>query len=169
MPLQATIKKSGDFTNTIGETIPGDKALIEAPFGRFSFVHDNPKSFLFIAGGVGVTPIMSMLRYLRDTNDKRKALLIYGNKTPKDIVFRDELDKMLGWLKIVHIMSEPDSQWTGARGFVTREFLEKNAGDLFADAHVYLCGPPIMMKKVTGTLKNLGISKKRIHYELFSL
>lgn len=169
MPLQATIKKSGDFTNTIGETVPGDKAFIEAPFGRFSFVHDNPKSFLFIAGGVGITPIMSMLRYLRDTADKRRAILIYGNKSEKDIVFKDELEKMSAWLNTVHVLMNPAKEWTGARGFVTKELLQKEAGGILTEADIYLCGPPIMMKKVKEALKSLGVSKKRIHYELFSL
>ena len=169
MPLTVTIKKSGDFTNSISETVSGDKALIEAPFGRFSFLHDNPQKFIFIAGGVGVTPIMSMLRYLRDTGDKRKALLIYGNKTEKDIIFRDELEKMSDWLKIVYIMSAPDQQWKGARGYITGEFLKKNAGDMLTDAHVYLCGPPIMMTKVSAELRSLGMPNERIHFEFFSI
>ena len=75
-PMTSTIKASGDFTRTIGETRPGDQAHIEGPFGRFSLLNYPAESLLFIAGGVGITPIISMLRYLRDTGDPRPVVLI---------------------------------------------------------------------------------------------
>lgn len=167
--IAATIKESGDFTRTIGRTKPRDTALIEAPFGRFSFLHDDPRHLLFIAGGVGITPIMSMLRYLRDTGDPRPAILLYGSQTWADIIFREELAALPGHIKVVHVLSAPDPDWTGLAGYITGPLIQGQARDALAEAHIYLCGPPAMMQKVLRALRDLGVDKRRIHYERFAL
>ncbi len=167
--ITATIKESGDFTETIGRSRAGDRALIAAPFGRFSFLHHEPKSFLFIAGGVGVTPVMSMLRYLRDTADARPAALVYGNKKASDIIFREELEKFPSHIKVTHVLSDPEPDWQGPRGYVTAEIIKECCGELLSDADVYLCGPPPMMKQVIRALRTLGVRGSRIHYERFAL
>jgi len=167
--ITATIKESGDFTRTIGRTQPQDVALIEAPFGRFSFVHHKAKRLLFIAGGVGITPIMSMLRFLHDTRDQRPVTLIYANRAERDIVFRDELQAMPPNVKVAHILSEPDENWAGPRGYVTAEAIRQYGGEGLGDSHVYLCGPWPMMKAVRKTLRSLGVSSRRVHYEKFSI
>lgn len=167
--ITATIKESGDYTRTIGQTKPGDTALIEAPFGRFSLVHHKAKSFLFVAGGVGLTPIISMLRYLRDTKDERPVTFIYGNRTENDIIFRDELETLPRNVKLVHVLSEPDSQWQGARGYVNEQIIRDYAGNILGHAHIYICGPPLMMENVISYLKTIGIKTNRIHYERFAL
>lgn len=74
--LRSTIKESGDFTATIGETKPGDTAVVYGPFGRFSYVlHPEERVLVFIAGGIGITPIMGMLRHMRDTHAERSVTL----------------------------------------------------------------------------------------------
>ncbi|MEF8787766.1 MAG: FAD-binding oxidoreductase, partial [Planctomycetota bacterium] len=146
--LTATIKESGDFTNTIGETRAGDGARIEAPYGRFSFAFHRPDAFLFIAGGVGITPIHSMLDHLRRTGDERPVVLIYGNKRREDILFREELEKLPRNMKVVHVLSQAGEDWDGYRGFITEDIIEQEAGHVLDDAHVYLCGPPPMMDMV---------------------
>jgi predicted ferric reductase len=167
--LQATIKQSGNFTNTIDQTKTGDIGKIEAPFGRFSYVYDNPAKILFIAGGVGITPIMSMIRCLRETDDNRPVILLYGNKTEKDILFRQELAELPNNFKSVHILSHPSDNWQGEQGYITNEIIDKYAGDVVSEAHVYLCGPPVMMDKVIKSLHSLNVSDKRIHYERFTI
>ncbi len=167
--LQASIKKSGDFTNTIDQTKPGDIGRIEAAFGRFSYVYHNPEKILFIAGGVGITPIMSMLRCLRGTDDKREVVLLYGNNTEQDIIFREEMENLGDNFKVVHVLSKPGEQWQGEKGYVTGELIEKHAGGMLKQAHVYLCGPPVMMDKVLSALRSLNVDDKRIHYERFTI
>jgi len=168
-PVTVTVKQSGDFTNTIGRTRPGDLALVEAPFGRFSFVDHDAKRFLFIAGGVGITPLMSMLRSLADTDDERPAVLLFANKTEADILFRDELSQPPENVEVVHVLSQPDDGWTGATGYVTAEVIEELAGMMLDDAEVFLCGPPAMMNGVVRALKTLGVARRRIHTERFAL
>ena len=93
--LCSTIKESGDFTASIGKTKPGDTALVDGPFGRFSYaLHPDEHEIVFIAGGIGITPLMSMLRHIRDTRAERTVTLLYANTSESDIVFRDELAEM---------------------------------------------------------------------------
>ena len=167
--LQATIKKSGNFTNTIDQTKSGDIGKIEAPFGRFSYVYQNPPKILFIAGGVGITPIMSMIRCLRDTGDGREVILLYGNDTGQDIIFRDEMENLPENFKVVQILNHPDENWQGEKGYITKELIDKYAGHILDQAHVYLCGPPVMMDKVIKALRELKVIDKRIHYERFTI
>ncbi len=167
--LQATIKQSGNFTNTIDHTKPGDIGKIEAPFGRFSFVYDNPAKILFIAGGVGITPIISMIRCLRETDDKRPVILLYGNKSEEDILFRKELEQLPDNFNTCHILSHPSESWQGEKGYITKNIIEKYAKDIVGDSHIYLCGPPVMMDKVIKSLRNLKVCDSRIHYERFTI
>lgn len=164
-----TIKESGDFTRTIGKTRAGDGAALDAPFGRFSFTFDDPRSMVFVAGGVGITPLMSMLRYLRDTGDTRPVRLICGNKLEKDIIFREEIEALPENVKTVHVLSGDSPGWQGPRGRVTRETLERHAGDILDEAGIYVCGPPPMMSSVIKALKALGTGPDRIHSERFAL
>lgn len=168
-PLTATIKESGDYTNTIGQTRVGDTALVEGPFGRFSYEHHEAESLVFIAGGVGITPLMSMLRGLRDLRDGRRVVLVYANRSERDIIFREELAAMPANVKVVHVLSEAGTEWHGLRGLVTREAIEASAGDLLERAHVFICGPPQMMKMVVASLREMGVPRRRIHFERFSL
>jgi predicted ferric reductase len=167
--LQATIKQSGNFTDTIDQTKQGDIARIEVPFGRFSYVYHNPEKILFIAGGVGITPIMSMIRCLAETEDSRQVTLLYGNKTEGDIIFRSELEKLPKNFKTIHVLSRADDKWNGEKGYISKETIEKYAGDMIKKAHVYLCGPPAMMDSVIDYLRELGVSDRKIHYERFTI
>lgn len=167
--VEATIKKSGDFTNTIDQTRPGDGGLIEGPFGRFSFVHFNVARFVFIAGGVGITPIMSMLRYLRDTGDRRPTTLLYGNKTAEDIIFAAELADLPAHIRVVHVLSRPASGWIGRTGHITAAIIREAAGEDLPEGHVFLCGPTAMMEAVLRELRQVPVAPRRIHYEWFTI
>lgn len=168
--LSVCVKEVGDFTSDIGKTGPTDTAYIDMPYGVFSFQHLKADRLVFIAGGIGITPFMSMLRTLSDQNLKKKVILLWGNKTEKDIVFRDELDKMaseMPSLKVVHVLSRQDD-WPGQRGHINAALLRKVVGD-FRDREFFICGPPPMMDTLETILIDLGISKKRIHTERFAL
>ncbi len=167
--VEATIKESGDFTATIGQTRPGDHGLIEGPFGRFSFMHFDVERFVFIAGGVGITPIISMLRYLRDTRDSRPATLIYGNKTEADILFTAELADLPAPIRVVHVLSRPAPGWPGPTGHITAAMIQKCVGEGLPGSDFFLCGPDAMMKAVLSELDKVHIDRHRIHYERFAI
>lgn len=170
----ATIKESGDFTRTIGRIQAGDLVAVQAPFGRFSYLlHPEERDLVFIAGGIGITPFMSMLRHMRDTRADKDVLLLYANNTEEDIAFRQELDAVASTpsprLRVSHVLSRAGQDWRGERGFIDRTMIEKHVtGDLRTKAF-YLCGPPPMMAALIATLVDLGVPSRRIRSERFAL
>ncbi len=171
--VTSTIKESGDFTSTIGLTKPGDTAVVQAPFGRFSHVfHPEDKDIVFLAGGIGITPFMSMLRYMRDTKSDLNVILLYGNKYEADIVFRNELAEMeasqIPRLRVIHVLSNPESDWPGERGHIDREKLERLVGSITTRTF-YVCGPPGMRIKLIDTLRKMEVPHEHIRTEIFTL
>jgi predicted ferric reductase len=170
----STIKESGDFTATIGQTKPGDAVSVQGPYGRFSYVfYPDERELVFIAGGVGITPLMSMLRHIRDTQADKDILLLYGSKTENDIIFRDELAEIETGehphLKVVHILSRPGNDWSGETGYVDQGKIERFCNGNLGDKAFYICGPPIMLDNVLQALSALGVADNRVHYERFAL
>lgn len=170
--LSITPKALGDWTSTLTQLMPGDTAYIQAPFGRFSYVQQTPqaKSIVLIAGGIGITPFRSMLRYVADTNSTVNVQLLYGNKSRQDIAFHTELDKIANEhtnIHVTHVLSD-DATWAGETGRIDATCITKLIKDL--PMHEYfVCGPPPMMKAVLRTLRDLDVPAKQIHSEQFSL
>jgi ferredoxin-NADP reductase len=154
----------------VHRTAPSDLAYIDMPYGVFSFVNTLGDSFVFIAGGIGITPFMSMLRYMKDKGMRNKVLLLWANRTEHEILFKEELAAMEQenpWLKIVHVLSRQDS-WQGEKGHVDRERLEKYLKE-FEKPVFFICGPPAMMKAVESALRDLGVPPRKIRMERFAL
>jgi ferredoxin-NADP reductase len=172
--LCSTIKESGDFTASIGKTKPGDTALVDGPFGRFSYtLHPDERELVFIAGGIGITPLMSMPRHLRDTRAERSVTLLYANTNEEDIVFRDELaDIERGGvipLRVVHVLSKPSDAWQGERGRLDEDKINRLSGPEFTGRAFYVCAPPDLLDLTIRTLRNADVPAARIHFERFSL
>ncbi|MDQ7783238.1 MAG: ferredoxin reductase family protein [Desulfomonilaceae bacterium] len=172
--ISSTIKESGDFTSTIGRTAPGDTAIVQGPFGRFSYtLYPQDKEYVFIAGGIGITPFMSMLRHMRDTGNDAEVLLIYANSTEQDIVFRSEIEEMEHGtrprLSVIHVVGKPDEGWTGQSGRLTPEALVRLVGPDSEDRAYYVCVPPGMAKVVIRGLRSMGVPYRRMRREEFSL
>jgi predicted ferric reductase len=168
--LSVSVKAVGDFTSAVKDTTRADGAYIDMPYGTFSFLNYDAPNLAFIAGGIGITPFISMLRYMVDKKLERNVLLIWGNKTEKDIAFKSELEKMT-WampsLRIIHVLSN-QQDWSGDKGYVDAVLLEKLL-DGFGNPQVFVCGPPVMMTKVVKALQQVGVPKARIHFERFAL
>jgi len=170
--VSATIKEAGDFTATIGRTQPGDKAVVQAPFGRFSYLaHPGDENLVFLAGGIGVTPLMGMLRHMRDTASNLPVTFLYANRTQADMVFAGELEDIRAGghprLKLVHVLSRPEPGWEGERGRLDEGIIRRACGDLTGKAF-YVCGPPGLVAASLRTLKGLGVPSGRIRREFFS-
>jgi predicted ferric reductase len=171
--ISVTIKESGDFTTTIGRIEPGEPATLDGPFGRFSHIfHSEGGDLVFVAAGVGITPLMSMLRYMCDRHDARRVLLVYANRTAADIVFRKELESIeaRGYpaLKTIHVLSQPPLDWVGRSGRVDTTYLKSLCGD-FSGKTFYICCPPTMASALIRGLQNAGVSSRRIHADQFGL
>ncbi len=171
--IRFTIKASGDYTRTVPGTKVGDTATVDGPYGRFSHVvrSEPGEDLLMIAGGVGITPMLSMLGYLADTEPERRVMLLWGNRTSRDIFAREELERLqsqMPQLRTHHILSE-EPGWSGETGFVDESFLRRLLADRERKAQVFLCGPTPMMDSVAASLRKLGFPRRRIHTERFSL
>jgi predicted ferric reductase len=168
--LQFVIKELGDFTRTLGRIPVGTRAYIDAPHGNLIVMGQPGKKIALIAGGVGIAPLLSILRELRLSGDGRPTLLIYGNRQADQIVAREELDAMTleCGTRVVHVVGEPEPDWTGATGIIDRALLETTfAGETMADWLVVMCGPGAMMEAAEDTLIEMGVPASQILSERF--
>jgi predicted ferric reductase len=170
--LEFTIKELGDFTSTAKDTPSGARAFLEGPFGRFILDEQFGGGLVFIAGGIGVTPMMSILRTLRDRGDQRPLILIYGNNRREKIAFRDELDEMRKQmnLKLIYVLEEAPEQWEGEVGWITAELLDRHLpGDNRSDWHYYICGPDPMMDIAEAALMARNVPLWNVYTERFEM
>lgn len=171
--ISSTIKAVGDFTSTIHQTRPGDTVAVHGPFGRFScLLYPGERDLVFLAGGIGITPLMSMLRYMRDTKDTRSVLLLYANRGQSRIIFREELEEIASGenpdLTLVHVLSRPEGEWSGETGHIDRQKIEKYCGSNLQGKTFYVCAPLKMADILVSTLRGMGVPGKRIRREIFS-
>lgn len=172
--LTFTIKELGDFTRQVKELQPGETVYVDGPFGHFSVDrHPQAEQFAFIAGGVGITPIMSTLKTLADRSEKRPLTLIYANPSWENIIFREELEDLAKRLnlKIVHVLQSPPEDWQGETGFVTAAVLERHLpkAEKRNTLEVFICGPQPMINAVEQALEKLQIPFGDYHSEQFYL
>ena len=172
--LTFTIKELGDFTASIKNLSKGQCVYVDGPYGAFSIDrHPHVQEFIFIAGGIGITPIMSMLRTLADRGDSRSLTLIYANNTLETSTFLEEIEKLplrLN-LKLVHVLKSPPEGWSGEKGFINADILERNlpAERIPNKAEIFICGPGPMMNAVEKALIQLGFPMGDFHSERFDL
>ena len=171
--ISLTIKESGDFTAGIGRVRPGDRATVHGPFGRFSHtLHPSESALVFVAAGVGITPLMSMLRYMRDRRESRSVLLVYASRSPADVIFGDELKAIEAGgfprLNVIHVFSSAPASWIGETGRLDADRLARLCGGVDGQAF-YLCCPPPMTTSLIRGLRRKGVSPRRIHTDHFAL
>ncbi len=169
-----TIKRTGDFTSSIGRLKSGDRAVVDGPYGLFSYpahVRDPNEELVMVAGGVGVTPMHSMLRYMADRGDARKTTLIWSNRTEADLLCREELEAIkakLPNLTIHHVLTR-QRDYQGPTGRLDTGMLKELLSGCSHEASVFVCGTPPMMDTVCKALKQIGFRAHRIHTERFSI
>jgi predicted ferric reductase len=166
-----TIKELGDFTRTVGAVELGTPAYIEGPHGAFSIDRYAGRGCVFVAGGVGITPVMSMLRTLADRGDTRPQLLVYGARAVDDITFREEVETLRKRLdlRVVYVLSEAPPDWHGARGRITTRLLAGLLPENSAEYLYFVCGPPPMMDAVERSLRQAGVPWPSIYTERFDM
>jgi predicted ferric reductase len=168
-----TIKALGDFTRGIRDIRPGERAYIDGPYGAFSPDRWNDASgFAFIAGGVGITPMMSILRSMAARGERRPLVLFYGNRNSDDVLFSDEIARLAQVLDlhVVHILEDAPEGWSGESGFLDAAMLDRYLPRPGRSGFGYfMCGPPPMMAAAEAHLRAIGIPADRIELETFDL
>jgi ferredoxin-NADP reductase len=149
---------------------PGDEVEIEAPNGTFVFSGGEAESVVLIAGGVGITPMMSVTRYLTETIWSGKIYLVLGFRAPRDFIFRKEIAELQASnpnLSVTVTMSNPGSEpWPGAVGHIDTTLLASAVPNIQA-LRTHICGPPSMMDAVKAALLELGVPIRKIKTEAF--
>jgi predicted ferric reductase len=165
-----SIRNLGDFTSRIGAVPVGRRVYIDGPYGAFT-MGDPADLHVLVAGGVGITPMISMIRTLADQGDRRPVVLLYGSKSWEEITFREELEALQVRLKltVVHVLESPPPDWTGERGFITAEVFKRHLPPPYADHAYFICGPAVMMDAIETALGDqLEVPISRYHSERYS-
>lgn len=163
--------KPSSFKKALALMNDGDKIIASQLSGDFVLPRNKNKKLVFIAGGIGITPFRSMIKYILDTKQKRDVVLIYSNKTKMDIVYKDifDLATRLFGLKVIYTLTDlKDRQtlWVGRRGTVDEKMIREEVKD-FEERTFYISGPPSMVAGVEKTIKGLGVSGKNIKTDFF--
>ena len=141
------------------------------PFGQFCLNVADDRKIVLLAAGSGITPMMAMLRYIDDLCLDIEATLLYCVRGDRDIIFHDELKELQTRLRNFRydvLLSQPGSEWPGARGHISREFICKAVPELKGRVF-FLCGPPPFMEAARGILRDLGVESERIRQEMFGI
>ncbi len=170
--LAFSIKESGDFTSKIKEIEPGTKAFLDGPYGVFTTNrYWDSAGFFLIAGGIGITPMMSMLSTAADRKDDRPFTLIYANNTWEEVTFREEIEELKDKLdlSVVYVIKDPSEDWQGETGYVDKELLARYLPIHRGTRQYFICAAPKMMNSVESALHQLDVPITNIHMEHFNL
>jgi propane monooxygenase reductase subunit len=165
------IYPDGQFSRFLADKLAeGDRLQLTGPFGVFT-LREGEADLIFVGGGAGLAPILSLLRSMAERGITRKATFFYGARTRKDLCFEPELrvlEERLADFRYVPALSEPaaDPDWAGETGLIT-DVVKRHASDL-TGAHAYVCGPPPMVEAALPLLARLGVEEKRSYYDKFT-
>jgi propane monooxygenase reductase subunit len=150
--------------------VVGDRLNLTGPFGVFT-LREGDEDLVFIGGGAGMAPILSLLRSMAERGLDRKATFYYGARGRRDLCFEEELralETTLPRFRYVPALSEPGSgdDWDGETGMITD--VVQNYETNLAKVHAYVCGPPPMVEAAIPLLERLGVPEKRVYYDKFT-
>ena len=160
-------KEPSSFKEALGALNRGEAIIASQLSGDFILPKDQKKKLVFIAGGIGVTPFRSMIKYLIDKNEVRDIVLLYTNRFPHDIAYKDifEEAKKFG-IRTIYTVTERTEGWTGNTGYINKEMISKEIPD-FGTRTFYISGPHGMVESYHSMLRGMGISQKNIKTDYF--
>lgn len=167
------LRKESEFKQNLFKLQKGDELEAYGPNGTFILDENEKGPHVLLAGGIGITPFRSILKYHVDKKLNTKFHLIYSNKTPELIAFRDELEKLSknnNNLKLTMAITRPEKSkksWKGLTGRVDEKFLRSNTSDLKSQTY-WIVGPPPMVDAMEAMLERLKIPSKKIRTEKFT-
>jgi propane monooxygenase reductase subunit len=166
------IYPDGLFSEYLDKSVQaGDRLELTGPYGVFTLRDGRDCDLVFVGGGAGMAPILSVLRALAERGSTRKAVYYYGARRRRDLCFESELralEQVMPNFRYVPALSEPepDDNWDGEVGLIT-DVVKKYESDL-SESDSYVCGPPPMVEAAMQVLTGLGATDKRIYYDKFT-
>lgn len=171
--VEFTVRHTGDFASRLRELQRGDPVWVDGPYGSFTPDAVPSTGLVLIAGGVGITPMMSMLRTAADRGDRRPYRLVVHARDRADLLFRAELAHLRTCLdlQVTEVLRRPAPNWGGATGPIDTALLAAVLTDLEEPARrldYFICGRPQLVTDVLDTLGALGVPDDRVHTEQFA-
>ena len=168
----ATRMRDSAFKRALGALPIGAKVAIDGPFGSLTLHNKVARPACFIAGGIGITPFMSMLRHAAQQQSEHRLVLLYSNRRPEDAAFLAELqdlERRNRNFRLVATMTDMEksaASWGGETGMIDADFLSRVLTDL-PSAIVYLAGPPGMVEAMRAVLEKAGVDSDDVRSEEF--
>ncbi len=169
--VQMSIRELGDFTRSVGSIAPGARAYLDGPHGVFSPDRHEGPGFVLIGAGVGMAPLVSMLRTFADRGERRTVELFYAVRRVEDATFKVEVDSFASRLpgfQVVYVLGEPPPGWEGERGRIDGDLLSRHLPSHYERMQYFICGPSAMQDDMEQALARLGVPGDRVHTERFN-
>ncbi len=162
---------TSDFSQALNVLKPGAWAHLQGPEGSFTLPRKE-RRLAFLSGGIGITPLRSMMRYMTVKEQVYDTVLLYGNNSYEDIAFREELQQMAAAnpkLRVELILSGPEfpTNWNGPRGFINKDLVKQLVPD-HMERLFYVSGPPRMVMALEEQLVALGVPENQVKRDSFT-
>jgi ferredoxin-NADP reductase len=168
----ATRMRDTAFKRVLKTMRPGARVHVVGPAGKFTLEPGDSAPAAFLAGGIGITPFVSMLRHASGAKLPRKLHLVYSNRRPEDAAFLEELIELqsrnpnYGFTGTMAEMEKSHRPWHGERGFIDKAMLARALGDLAVPTY-YIAGPPAMVQAMLALLTDAGVARERVRTDEF--
>ena len=173
--LQFSMRNGGKFTRSLAQIKNGDPVYVRGPFGGFTFDETSTQPAIFMAGGIGITPFISIIRNLTETKAANKVTLVYSCRNQDDVPFQDELIRLAKInpnFDIAFVISEGEVHKLAgqrvAKGRLSPQLIDKLIKTSYGDYNYYICGPSSFMKGMTKALLSKQVNMRQIVTEAFS-
>lgn len=164
------VKEHGGHVSHFNETKPGDVYSVSGPSGQFKFIPAEDKKVLYLAGGTGLAPFMSMVRHIKRINADTDAVMLYSIKYPTEVIKKDELDQLAREIKLKTVITVTRPQegdgWSGQTGHIDADMIKKYAAD-YMERTPYICGPLAFVKGCKDALLALEVPAARIKADVW--
>lgn len=170
--IEFGIKALGDWSGEVVPSLgPGDRLWVDGAFGAFTPEGLPAQGYVLIAGGIGISPMRSILQTLRDREDARPIILFHAVRDRSRVAFHDEIAELQTVLPltVVYVFEEPDPSWTGERGFVTADVLRRHLPRHYRRFVYFICGPVPMMDALETALVDIGVPAAGVQSERFDM
>jgi glycine betaine catabolism B len=168
--LEITMNLVGEFTKKLFQAKVGDSLNFKGPYGKFYFNEEMNNDLILIGGGLGISPLMSIIRYCDDKKLKNKVNLIYSVRTPEDIIYNEEIKKIKeennNFNHTITITRPNGNNWKGRTGRIDLELLKENISNV-EHSLFFLCGPLEFVKSSIAMLESLGAKKEQFKTDIW--